>query len=145
MNLDPQVQELCEAELQMESVETLGYVQNLHAFYRDSDVFIMPSFEEGSPRVTYQAAGYGLPVIASPMGAGRLADRNGVIAKVDPFDVDSIAETIDRFISNADPRDEYGKRSAEISPDYTWRSVGRDRFAQLCEIFGAQNIQQVSH
>lgn len=134
--ISPSVAELCESELQMDSVETHGFIQNLDELYRTSNIFILPSFEEGSPRVTYQAAGYGLPIIASAMGAGRLSENKSLYAEVDPFDVEDIADTLERFINDPSLREEYGKRSAEIAPNYDWSAVAQDRYRQLCEVFG---------
>lgn len=141
--ISPSVAELCKSELQMDSVETLGFVHNIDAEYRSADIFVLPSLEEGSPRVTYLAAGYGLPIVASKMGAGRLFEREGVIAEVDPFDPSNIADVLGRFIDSAELREKAGKRSAEVAPDYEWSAVGKSRFDQLCEVFGEDAIRRV--
>ena len=143
-SISPAVLSLCAAELEMESVEQVGYVRNLDQLYRAADIFVLPSFEEGSPRVTYQAAGYGLPIVASKMGAGRLAERAETVATVDPFDTSDIAETLKRFIDDADLREAYGKRSADAAPNYEWDVVGKDRYRQLCEAFPDDDLSRTN-
>ena len=54
-------------------VHDLGYVDDIATVYAAADVFVFPSHEEGGPQVTYEAAGCGLALIVSPMGA---TDRN---------------------------------------------------------------------
>ena len=39
--------------------------------YRSADIFGFPTLEEGSPLVSYEALGTALPVVTTPMGAGR--------------------------------------------------------------------------
>ncbi|MCX6232335.1 MAG: glycosyltransferase [Bacteroidetes bacterium] len=41
---------------------------NLKQFYIDSDVFILPSHDEGFPRVIYEAMGMGIPIITTFVG-----------------------------------------------------------------------------
>ena len=55
-------------------VRNLGYVSDVQAVYRNSDVFVLPTHEDGGPQVTYEAAATGIPVITTPMGAARLVD-----------------------------------------------------------------------
>lgn len=50
------------------SVRFAGYVPNgpeLWAYYRDSDIFVLPTLGEGFPRVIFEAMSQGLPVICS--------------------------------------------------------------------------------
>ncbi|MDB4528258.1 glycosyltransferase, partial [Akkermansiaceae bacterium] len=40
----------------------------INDYYRESDVFILPSYTEGFPRVLYTAMEYGLPIITTMVG-----------------------------------------------------------------------------
>ena len=63
-------------------------------------MFVFPTLEEGDPQVTYEAAGCGLPILTTPMGAGRLIEdeSNGLIVK--PCDVDALAEALWRLVNS---------------------------------------------
>ncbi|MGH6993919.1 MAG: glycosyltransferase family 4 protein, partial [Caulobacteraceae bacterium] len=49
------------------SIRFLDYVRNLAALYRRAHCFVFPSFVEGGPQVTYEAAACELPIITTPM------------------------------------------------------------------------------
>ena len=49
-----------------------GFIKNgpeLYTFYKKADVFILPSFSEGLPRVLYEAMSHGCPVITTPVNS----------------------------------------------------------------------------
>jgi len=58
--------------LEQKDVEHYEWLDDLSEIYSRADVFVLPSLEEGSPLVIYDAMGAGLPIIASPMGGGGL-------------------------------------------------------------------------
>ena len=74
--LEPTIKSKCADVLRRDDVIILDYVQNVGAVYRSADVFAFPSLEEGDPLVTYEACGCGLPIITTPMGAGRVVRHN---------------------------------------------------------------------
>ena len=84
--LEPAIKEKCANLLSRDDVIVRDYIPNVGALYRSADVFAFPSLEEGGPQVTYEACGCGLPVITTPMGAGRIVrhDREGFV--IDPYD-----------------------------------------------------------
>ena len=43
--------------------------KDLNFFYRNSDIFILPSYQEGFPRTIWEAFANGLPVVSTPVGA----------------------------------------------------------------------------
>ena len=133
--VDPEITQLCEAELAMQSVEVRGHVSDMNAVYRTADVFVMPSFEEGGPQVTYEAAVHAVPVIASPMGAGRMQEHEGAVLGIDPYDVTDMAAKIEMLIKDAELRRHYGARAYELAPLFDWNAVGRERYSALQHAF----------
>jgi glycosyltransferase involved in cell wall biosynthesis len=130
--IEDHIARLCARELALPSVEMRGHVQDLSAAYREADVFVLPSFEEGAPQVTFEAAGFGLPLITSPMGDGGISAQGRDTAyPVDPYDVDTLSEALERFISDPDLRAEYSARSLAAAPDCDWDVVGRKRLEAL--------------
>ena len=62
--------ELLAPLLEHPSVEHRGFVDDLEAVMRESDVFLLPSIEEGSALVTYAAQGSGcVPLVSDAAGA----------------------------------------------------------------------------
>ena len=77
--LKPLIEKACSRP----GVRHLGHVSDVASLYRSSDVFVFPTFEEGGPQVTYEAAACGLPVITTAMGAARLV-RDGETGLIVP-------------------------------------------------------------
>jgi glycosyltransferase involved in cell wall biosynthesis len=75
------------------SVKTLGYRTDLPELMRNSDVFVLPSIEEGSALVTSEARGSGCVLLVSE-AAGAIC-RDGENALVHPVgDVEMLSEHI---------------------------------------------------
>lgn len=108
-------------------VKFQGFTRDLARLYRSSDLFVFPSLEEGDPQVTYQAAGFGLPVIATPMGSASVIrnEVNGLVVK--PYDVDGLAEAISRLAGSQELRHRLGKQAANDARAYTYEIIGRKR------------------
>ncbi|HZT58152.1 MAG TPA: glycosyltransferase family 4 protein, partial [Pyrinomonadaceae bacterium] len=79
------------------------------AFMRGLDVFVMPSFTEGTPNSIIEAMAHGLPVIASDVGGipDVLDEDSGVI--VPPGDHAALAEALVRLARDARLRERMGK------------------------------------
>ena len=80
-----------------------GYIENgpkLFDFYRNSDVFVLPSFSEGLPRVLYEAAGNGCTIITTPVNSiPYLFQDNYDCLFIKPGDKDNIAQVLIRIIN----------------------------------------------
>lgn len=127
----PAIARLCAAELRRDDVEVMGHAGDMDAVYRAADILVMPSFEEGGPQVQNEAAGYGIPVLASPMGGGRMAERTDAVHLFDPWDIDDIAGAIDLFLSDAARRADHAARAREAAALFDWNVVGAERLALL--------------
>ena len=81
----------------------------LYSEFRNSDYFVLPSHSEGLPIVVLEAGMFGLPVVATPVGAVTdvLEDgRNALI--VQPGDVEGLAIAIKRLVRDAALRKRLG-------------------------------------
>lgn len=119
---------------QTKRVRHIGYTEDIAAHYRDADVFIFPSLEEGCPQVTMEAGGCGLPVIATPMGAGPLVKHevNGLI--VPPGDIDALAEALRRMAADEELRLSFAKRIAADAQEFTYDRVSASRGALMADL-----------
>jgi len=134
--VEPAISERFGDMLNSDRIECVGFVKDVHPWFDSADVFIMPSLEEGDPLVTYEAAAHGLPIIASPMGAGRMGDTPGTIRIVDPADTDAFADALKQLATTTETREELGRSAHQLVSNFTWDAVGERRSAQIESRFG---------
>ena len=115
-------------------VRLTGHVRDVGAKYRSADIFVFPTLEEGGPQVTYEAAGCGLPIITTPMGAARLVeDRcSGII--VAPGNREQLAAALRTLGNDPGLRSQYGEAARARASAFDYRHVGLARGRQLAEI-----------
>ncbi len=130
-SIEPAVERICSDELNRSDVRCVGFVRDVEALYRTADVFVLPSFEEGDPLVTYEAASHGLPIVASTMGAGRIGAETECVVLIDPSDPDTITAALRRLATSLELRREFGKAALTAIRKYEWVDVGAARVAKL--------------
>lgn len=127
----PIVRERYADVLNLPSVSPAGFQSGMEAEYRDADVAILPSLEEGDPIATYEAAAHGIPVIASLPGAGRFGAETGLVEIVEPLEIAVLRAAIHRFAGDEELRRDLGARSRAASFAYDWSRVAPARFERL--------------
>ncbi|PQO28773.1 glycosyltransferase family 4 protein [Blastopirellula marina] len=119
--------------LEGENIEIVGPVKphEVRRYMLSSDVFAIPTVEEGGPQVTYEAASLGLGIITTEMGAGAILQggSDGII--VDPFDVDGWANALNRFHSNRDLLRSCAQAAKERAAQFSWDKVALQRLEML--------------
>ncbi len=89
--------EIIEPYLSMPGVSLNGFVADTAAVLRSSDVLILPSFEEGSALVTYEAQGCGvIPMVSVAAGAHCIDGVTGVVHATG--DVEALSRQISTLI-----------------------------------------------
>lgn len=80
-------------------------ISHLHMppIYNSADIFVLPSFVEGSPKVLLEAMACGLPVIAAKADGTEeiITNKNGILVSSDPA---SINRAIKRLLTNQNLR-----------------------------------------
>ncbi len=130
-NIEPNARSLIEPYLKLDSVVHVPFTNDLQAVYRAADIFVFPSLEEGSPLVTYLALGAGLPVIASPMGAGGAIDDGIEGFVIDPHENDRWISTIRRLFADAELRKTLSRNSRDKADQFLWEVVAKGRVQAL--------------
>jgi glycosyltransferase involved in cell wall biosynthesis len=132
--IEPAVARLCGHLLRRSDIIVCGHVADVARVYRSADVFVFPTLEEGAPLVTYEAAGCGLPVVTSPMGAAGVIqnDVNGYI--IEPYDADAWVDTLRRLANSGELRERLGAAAQESARRFTWSQVGERRRKLLLEL-----------
>jgi glycosyltransferase involved in cell wall biosynthesis len=133
--VEPAVAHLCKNLLSRDEIILCGQIEDVARVYRSADLFVFPTLEEGAPLVTYEAAGCGLPVVTTPMGAAGIIqnDLNGYV--IDPYDADAWVETFRMLANSEELRHRLGAAAQENARGFTWPRVGERRRKQLLELF----------
>ncbi len=87
------------------AVRMLGYRRDVGRCYAAADVFVLPSYTEGSPNVLLEAMDAGLPIVATAVGGvGEMIHdgENGLL--VPARDVPAIARAVAALLGNAELR-----------------------------------------
>jgi glycosyltransferase involved in cell wall biosynthesis len=99
----------------------------LAALYRQCDVLVLPSFEEGLARVLLEGAASGLPIIATPNSGVEdffsPSSPEGWLIPVN--DVDSLCNALTEAKQDRARTAELGMRAAERAQQFTWDAYGQ--------------------
>ena len=108
-------------------IEFLGYVPHdeIATYYSSSDIFVLPSKNEGMSNTVLEAMASGLPIITTDTGGTReLMDDNGII--IPSEEPDAIANAVLRVIKDPKIRENMGARSREIAESMSWKNVAEE-------------------
>ena len=92
-----------------ETVHMLGYREDVPAILAASDVAVLPSYREGTPRVLTEAMASGLPVVATDIAGipEQISDgENGFL--IEPGDIDALVDRLEQLTSDPALREEFG-------------------------------------
>lgn len=102
-----------------QQVEFLGKISDralIRKHYDDADLFILPSRQEGLPRVLIEAMSRALPSVATDVGGVSELLEDNCIIKVD--DVENLANKVEWLCSNRDIWEAQSERNLHMSNDY---------------------------
>ena len=101
-----------------------GYISDemLPNYYRGALVLIMPSIYEGFGLPVIEAMACGIPTIASATTSlGEIAGDASLL--IDPFDVESIKDALEKIISDQMLQKELKIKGLEHVKKYTWEKT----------------------
>lgn len=131
--LEPAIAQTCSHLLKRSDVVHFDYALDYSSAYRQADFFAFPSLEEGSPLVIYEAMGYGLPILASPMGGGGVV-RDGIEGIIlPPYDTDAWVEGLRKLSNSPDLRAKMGAAARQRALELTWPKVAARRGEQILQ------------
>lgn len=92
----------------------------VRTYYRNADLFILPSLSEGMPNVVLEAMACGLPIVMTPCeGSKELINGNGMISKPETFD-----EALIKMCTSEDKRKMMGQNSRTLVQEcFRWESI----------------------
>lgn len=124
-----------------EDIEFLGPVQHgkeLYRLLRQSEIFVLPSFTEGSPKTIPEALSQGLVVVASNVGSlSRILGDGEAGFLLPPGDALEMARLLYRLAQDPKLRATMAQRALKRSKELTME-------AQLCHIVSTINAASIS-
>ena len=124
----PGYRELLAKELEHPNVDLRGFVADLRPVYAATDVLVLPSIEEGSSLVTYDAQGAGCALLVSRAAGARMTP--GVEGLVhEPGDVETLAAQMRRVATDSEMRARMQRAAHQNAPTLTWDNATRDLLA----------------
>lgn len=89
-----------------------------------SDIFLLPSFNEGMSNSLLEAMAGGLPVLMTPTGGAEELIQNGENGYIVKFgDARDIAEKVEKLLQDPKLREKMGKKSREKAESMSWEKV----------------------
>jgi glycosyltransferase involved in cell wall biosynthesis len=105
--------------------EAIGF-DELMPVYRSSDMFVLPTYMEGIPRVILEAQASGLPVITTSVGGIPQVVKQGVDGLLtSPGDSQAMAEAIRQIIQNSNLRQKLIRNGLQTARELTLESETR--------------------
>lgn len=129
----PGYREVLEELLAHPSVDVRGFVSDPAALMRESDVLVLPSLEEGSALVTYEAQACACVLAVSQATGARCRDRvEGLVHA--PGDVATLTEHLRTLHEDPQLRERLRTASLAQAADLSWGAAGEE----LVGIYTAQ-------
>jgi glycosyltransferase involved in cell wall biosynthesis len=130
-------QKIQDAHLQS-SVVIIDFLENseLPGFYRNSNVFVLPSLMEGVPRTLLEAMSCGVPVVTTNLPhLLDIVDGNGLV--VPPKDPTLLSDAILTILEDASLAEKMGQRGGhKIEQEYSWEDTVKKTLALYESIIG---------
>lgn len=130
-NIEEPVKEIVAHYQNHPKIEFINFVSDLKTIYKEADMFLLPSIEEGSPLVTYLALGAGLPCIVSPMGSGGIINDKKEGFVINPHDEEKWVSAIQKLANDHTLRKSQSLAAYKLSNYYLWEKVGQRRTIML--------------
>ena len=90
--------------------------------YNGAEIFVYPSLYEGFGLPPLEAMACGCPVITSNTSSlPEVVGDAGIM--IDPFDVDSLTESMHKILTDNDLKKELSKKSLERAKLFTWKKT----------------------
>lgn len=119
------------------SVSRLGFTNDVAGVMRQSDVLVLPSVEEGSALVTYEARGAGLILAVSASSGARCEHMHDSLVH-DTGDVAMLREHLSLLYEKADLRAQLRQASLQGIHELTWDRASRRLIEVYAQSLGRQ-------
>ncbi|MFH1759478.1 MAG: glycosyltransferase family 4 protein [bacterium] len=105
--------------------------------YRNADIFVFPSYDEGMPNAMLEAMACGLPVIASRVsGVEELVEDNKNGWLFESGDLEELSVSLERCLNTGDRINDFSENSRNIARRFSWENCAN----RYCEILSGIKI-----
>lgn len=128
-NMEERLRQMAERLGVERSVRFSGFVEHdrITKLYQESDLFILPSLNEGMSNTVLEAMACGLPIaITDTGGAAELLQDGGNGFLIGKQSVSDIVDALRRYMENRDLLKEHGAQSRKIAESMTWDKMASD-------------------
>ena len=101
-----------------------------------SKVLVMPSYNEGGPRVVVEAMACGVPVLATPVGIVPDLLKNGSGGEIIAWEADDIAQKASKLLDDLNKYQAYSRSGQEIAKQFEKKETIKNYAEKLREILG---------
>ena len=92
----------------------------LNEVYKSSDIYVIPSYNEGFPRTIWEAMANSLPVVSTSVGSIPFFLKDNISALlIKPKDIEEIVKSVAKLINNSDLRKTLIAKGIELSKEVT--------------------------
>ena len=126
-----------------ETVSMLGYRSDIPAIMSACDVFVLPSYREGTPRVITEAMASGLPVIATEIAGipEQVVDgHSGYL--IQPGDDEALARHLRELIDSPDRRQSIGATGRERVETFSEKTMVNDLTVLYADLLASKTTIQ---
>jgi glycosyltransferase involved in cell wall biosynthesis len=129
----PEYRRVIADQLSQPGVVELGQVVDVGSVLRDADALVLPSLEEGSALVTYEAQASGCCLLVSDAAGALMTDGvHGLIHRAG--DVDTLTQHLRLVVADTDLRQHMRKQALEHRDELTWDAAA----ARLEQVYLSQ-------
>ncbi|MDB5453645.1 MAG: glycosyl transferase group 1 [Caulobacteraceae bacterium] len=115
----PEYRERLRPLLDHPNISIEGFARDLRPVYKAADVLVLPSLEDGSALVTYEAQASGCALLVSEAAGARLTDGvQGFVHRVG--DVETLAAQMKALADNPQLLESMQRAAADNAQHYTW-------------------------
>jgi len=106
-------------------IELTGFDTDTDKWFQYFDLYALTSREEGLPVSLLEAMSYGLPVVATNVGAVSEVLAGGAVGKVvPPEDVKHFADAVESYLNNKENASETGRQSRKrVEKEYSIKAI----------------------
>lgn len=121
----PMIKEVLTLAKKYEQIEYKGKITHSKTkeMLSKSDILVLPTFAEGSPRVVIEASACGVPSISFNVGDVVNTIPKGAGYAIDPFDIDKFCSRLKELIEDADKRQKMGIAARKYAQSIDWEKI----------------------